>query len=375
MRKLRNVIIWIIISVILQTGVLFYFNNYYFKESTDIKYKVVENINTKNKNLSITIPKDASNISVSGSGKYAYYYSGNEVHVVNITNGQDNTVKFDVDISNVYIGWRDDNDDVLVIFEKDYSEFKVYTYDPAKNTKNVNRDANNEIRSYHIDSSKKILSFVPNNISTLIYLKEGVSQNSLKKYIYKLDLSYGINQMDLPIHNIGDYYVFKDEDTLVYEDEVDKKVYMTDKKGNTKRVSIPGVDQYKLLNVDNDGNCYIGSIVNDKINKIYYASMRTKDNSGNNNIKSSNLYNNQNSYGDSFSPTWSEISLAEPLEAKDIYLSKYGDIYVIDNLKGEVKNLKNKKKTQYDGDYVSISNTSIVSFNSDSGKLIETKLQ
>lgn len=390
MRKLRNLIVWIIISIIVQTSVLYYFDKYHFRNATDVTYKVQKAPEKKDKVVSVSIPKDAKNITPSYTGKYAYYYSGNSIYVVNMANGKSNVLKFGegIDIDSVCVDWCSTNDSLVMLeLNKDDLSFKMYSYYPDADRKDENLDSNNQHKTYPLGKNA-ILSMKQNNVTTLIYIKSAYSKNSEKKYISNLDTTMGIKPMNLPIKNIGDYYLFKAENKIVYEDEVDKKIYISKQDKDretveTQTVKIDGVDNYKLISVY-DKYAYIGKLVDGKISTIYYASIvsqnsedSTNDNSSkNSSIKSSNISQKKGKQSDVFTADWQQISLSRPVEAKDIYISaNTGNMYIIDNLKGNVENIKTKKKTKFEGVYKGMSDDNVFSFNSDDGKLIENILK
>lgn len=394
MRKIRNLIIWIIISIIVQTSVLYYFDKYHFRNATDVTYKVQKTPEKKDKVVSVSIAKDAKNITPSYTGKYAYYYSGNSIYVVNMATGKSNAIKFGegIDIDNVCVDWCSTNDSLVILeLNRDSLSFKMYTYYPDTNNKEENSDSNNEHRTYSLGKNA-ILSMKQNNITTLIYIESAYSKDSEKKYISTLDTTMGVKPMNLPIKNIGNYYLFKAENKLVYEDEVDKKVYISKQDKNrenteTQTIKIDGVDNYKLISVY-DKNAYIGKLVDGKISTIYYASIASKntedstddDNVSNNNknsgIKSSNILRKRVKENDDFTADWQQINLSSPVEYKNISISaNTGNIYIIDNLKGNVENIKTKKKTQFEGAYAGMSDDDVFSFDSDNGKLIENILK
>lgn len=385
MRKLRNLIIWIIISIIIQTGVLYYFDKYHFRNAEDITYKVAKPAPKKETAISVSIPKDATNIVPSYTGKYAYYYSGNSIYVVNMSTGKSNAIKLDVDVNNVCVDWSSTKDSILMLeLNSNNLSFKVYTYYPDTNTKEEDRDAENRTRIYDL-GRRSILGMKQDNISTLIYIESANSKTSANRYMSTLDISTGLIPMGLPIRNIGSYYIFKPENKLLYEDQVDKKIYISKQNREarsvqTQQVKIDGVDNYKLISVY-DKYAYIGKLVNDKISTIYYASIASKDSqnddnsSSNSHIKSSNVLSNRMNTSDDFTADWQQINLSSPVDPNDIYISSNtGNMYTIDNLKGDVENIKTKKKTQFDGTYVGMSDDYVFSFNSDKGKLIENTL-
>lgn len=386
MRKLRNLIIWIIISIIVQTGVLYYFDKYHFKNATDVTYKVVKEPEKKDVAISVSIPKDASNITPSYTGKYAYYYSGNSIYVVNMSTGKSNAIKLGVDINNVCVDWSSTKDSILMLeLNSNNLSFKVYTYYPDTDSKEENRDAENTTRIYDL-GRRSMLSMKQNNISTLIYIKSANSKTSTNRYISSLDITTGLTQMDLPVKNIGDYYIFKSEDKLVYEDEVDKKIYISKQNRKTmdvtsQKVQIDGVDNCKLISVY-DKYMYVGKLVDGKISTIYYASIASQNpqnddsSESSNTIKRNKIVPKRVEQSEDFTADWQQINLSTPVQPKNISVSpNTGSMYTIDNLKGKVENIKTKKKTQFDGSFVGMSDDYVFSFNSEKGKLIKNTLK
>lgn len=392
MRKLRNLIIWIIISIIVQTSVLYYFDKYHFRNATDVTYKVQKAPEKKDKVVSVSIPKDAKNITPSYTGKYAYYYSGNSIYVVNMATGKSNAIKLSdgIDIDNVCVDWCSTNDSIVMLeLDKDDLSFKMYTYYPDADRKEINQDSNNKQQTYPLGRNA-ILSMKQNNVTTLIYIESAYSKDSEKRYISTLDTTMGVKPMGLPIKNIGNYYLFKAENKIVYEDEVDKKVYISNQDKDreytqTQTVKIDGVEQYKLISVY-DKYAYIGKLVDGKISTIYYASIASQnpedntdeDSSSNKSsrIKSSDILGKRVTQNDDFTADWQQINLSSPVEAKDISISaNTGDMYIIDNLKGNVENIKTKKKTKFEGVYKGMSDDDVFSLDSDNGKLIENSLK
>lgn len=362
MKRITKVIIWMLISLVVQSAVLLYFNNFYTRQKK-IVYKR-EDISSKKKiDVKADIPKEAQNIEVSSTGKFISYYLQNSIHVISMKNNKDNTIKLNVPIASANISWLS-SDDKLMVIERRSGNIKVSTYDPIENKLNNDLSYENEWKSYPVGSNYKVTGIEQNNKNTLIYLK--ITQNGSKNYSFlrKLDISTGIKEMDLPIHNIGNYYIFKSENKVVFEDEVDKKIYMKPDKGSTKPLQIPGVTGLKLLYVDDNGIVYVGKLINGKINAIYTRDISTGNVEGSGNKTEGLKYN------------WKKTALKSEVDSKYIYVSELGDIYTIDNEKGMALNIKNGKKISFKGKYISMfgDNTygGIVSLSD--GKIIETMI-
>lgn len=364
MKRITKVIIWMLISLVLQSAVLLYFNNFYTRQKK-IVYKREEIPSKKRIDVKADIPKEAQNIEASSTGKFVSYYLQNSIHVISMKNNKDNTIKLNVPIANANISWLS-SDDKLMVIERKNGNIKFSTYDPIEDKLNKDLSYENVWKSYQVSSNYKITGIQQNNKNTLIYLK--ITQNGSKNYSFlrKLDISIGINEMYLPIHNIGNYYVFKAENVVVFEDEVDKKIYATyqakENEWHTKPLQIPGVTGLKLLGVDDNGIVYVGKLINDKINAIYTRDISTGNAEGSAN-KAEELKGN-----------WKKAALKSEVDSKHIYVSSLGDIYTIDNEKGIALNIKTGKKISFKGKYISMfgDNTygGIISLND--GKIIET---
>lgn len=362
MKRITKVIIWMLISLVLQSAVLLYFNNFYTRQKK-IVYKREDIPSKKKIDVKASIPKEAQNIESSSTGKFVSYYLQNSIHVISMKDNKDNTIKLNVPIASANISWLS-SDDKLMVIERKGGNIRVSTYDPVENKLNKDLSYENEWKSYPVSSNYKITGIQQNNKNTLIYLK--FTQNGSKNYSFlrKLDISYGIKEMDLPIHNIGNYYIFKSENKVVFEDEVDKKIYMKPDKGSTKTLQISGVTGLKLLYVDDNGIVYVGKIINDKINAIY-----TRD------ISTGNIEGSDNKT-EEVKGSWKKTALKAEVDSKHIYVSSLGDMYTIDNEKGIVLNIKTGKKVPFKGKYISMfgDNTygGIISLND--GEIIETMI-
>lgn len=368
MKRITKVIIWILISLTLQSAVLLYFNNFYTRQKK-IVYKREDIPSKKRIDVKASIPKEARNIESSSTGKFVSYCLKNSIHVISMKNNKDNAIKLNVPTANANISWMS-SDDKLMVIERKNANIKVSTYDPIENKLNKDLDFQNEWKPYPISSKYKISGIQQNNKNTLIYLK--ITEKGSKNYSFlrKLDISTGIKEMDLPIHNIGNYYIFKSENVVVFEDEVDKKIYASheDKvkkdEWHTQPLQISGVTGLKLLGVDDNGIVYVGKIINDKINAIYTRDISTGNVEGSAN-KTEELKGN-----------WSKITLKNEVDSKKIYISDLGDIYTIDNEKGTALNIKTDKKVPFKGSYVCMfgdnSDGGIISLSD--GKIIETMI-
>lgn len=362
MKRVTKVIIWILISLVLQSAVLLYFNNFY-RSNKKITYNRVDIPSEKKNNIKASIPKEAYNIEASSTGKFVSYYLKSSIHIITMDTNKDNAIKLEVPVSDTNISWRS-SDDKLMVIEKSNSKIKIYTYDPKENKLDRDLNMKNEAESYPFGSNYKVTGIQQNNKNTLIYLKATQKGSKNYSFLKKLDISTGIDTMELPIHNVGNYYIFKSENKVIFEDEVDRKIYMTPDKGRTQPLQIPGVTGLKLLGVDDNGIVYVGKLINGKISSIYTHDISTGKVEGSANATAA------------LKGDWNKTALKSEVDSKHIYVSDLGDVYTIDNEKRTALNIKNGKKISFKGTYISMfgDNTGggIISLNG--GKIIETMI-
>lgn len=359
MKRIRILIIGMAVSLVLQSLVLFHFDSY--GGNKKIIYTEDNVIDKKKTNIEVPIPKGAFNIKASPTGKFVVYYLKDSVHVMQLSSGKDNIIKLKALPDNINVSWRSD-DDRLMIIEEIGSKISVYNYSPENNYIDRNLTLNNQAKSYNVGHDYKVSDIEQDNKNTLIYLK--LTQKGAKDYsiIKTLDISNGMDGLGLPIHNIGDFYIYKDETKVVSEDEVDKKLYLTLSNRRTVRLPIEGVKYCKLLGVDNSGGIYAGEVNDDKIKNIYKGDLQAGDVTG----RVCNI-------------NWNRVTLKNAVYAKNIYISDVGDMYIIDNIRHQALNIKDKKSISYKGDYVGMYGDSIdggiLGLDKDKGKLIETTIR
>lgn len=345
MKRVTKVIILIIISFALQSVVLIYINNFY-RSNKKVTYNWINTPSKKKADVKVDISKNAHNIQVSSTGKFVSYYLENSIHVKELDTNKDNSIKLEAPVSDIDVNWRID-DDKLMVIEKKYSAIRVYTYDPKENQLNKSRDIYNKWESYNIGSKFRVTGIEQNNKNTLIYLK--LTQNGSENYSFlkKFDITNDIKAIHLPIHNIGNYYIFKSENKIIFEDEVEKKIYMAYEIGtdewNTEPLKVSEVSGLKLLGVDDNGIVYAGKLVNNKINSIYTCNISTGVAEGTASKKVNKSV--------AVKRNWKNILLEEQVDSNHIYISDIGDMYIIDNVNKKVINVKTGNKIAFKGEY------------------------
>lgn len=349
MKKLRKYCVWIVLSAVLQTALLYYISRFYLKESVNVTFNQVKTDTSTNDKLSAKINKSASNIKLSYSANYASYTVDNKLHVLNLLTSKDNEVRLNDDLDKYYFKWQDYQDKIIVSQKVSDSAtgIKMYQYSPRDNELDPELDANNESRTYSLSKSYNV-SDIKVNVNTIAYVK--ASTKSGDSNIYRLDISSGMNKMNLEVNTIGEYQIIKSsEDELVYEDSETNKVYVHSSSDGIKRVKIPDAvnAKLKLLYVDKNDNIYIGRIEGKSINTIYYRAYSSEE--------------------------WSSIKLNKAADISNIYVLNDGSIYTIDKEKKTALNVKSNKKIAFEGNFVDMNTNGILSMHN--GKLIRVKLK
>jgi hypothetical protein len=334
MKNFKKIAVWILISLILQSSVLFYLDKYYFVTETNFQAKKVD---TPKKheitNVQIKVPDTATQISVSFDGKYLAYYEANTLSVVDTLTGEKKDVGFDKDIKLSYYKWQSDVDNLLIAEKKTTTKgdsIKLSRYEPQKDKK---FDVNNDNKGITLpDKKSEVQDLEFSALTNMIYAKIGHSGS--RNSIYAIDVMAHMNKLKINSYFTGNIVTFRTDSRMVYEDLTYHKIYVTGLAGS---INIKGVTSPALLATDEDDNLYIGQRDGDKITKIFYG--QVKDSTSN----------------------WKSIDIKNPEKSKDIYISASGKVYVNDNLKGVIFNVTDNKEINYKGQFLQIYNSGVYS--------------
>ncbi|WP_315115390.1 hypothetical protein [uncultured Clostridium sp.] len=343
MKKLNKLFWDVILSFTVQTLILYYLNNFYFTNDTQLTFKEVNLQPVVSANVEIKFESDAKNIALSPSGKYCSYYSEGKLNIINLYDGNKNSLNLEEDLED-YFKWHN-SEDKLIISEKTVENnkkgIKIYTYNTKNNTKQEALNYNNESEIYKLPSSNAIVDGIElNTMNTIMYLK--VSSLTGVDYLERLDISGGMHKLNINTTRVGNYFVLKQKDELIYEDLNDNKIYMTDKSKN-REIEIDGCENLKLLYVDKSDTAFIGELENNMITKIL---KKTFDETSN-------------------EDTWTSLSIENPVSEDNLHILNSGKIYAIDNLKGIAENLQNKTKVTFKGKFITMNDSGILSSHED----------
>ncbi|AAO35390.1 hypothetical protein DP149_12785 [Clostridium tetani] len=341
MKRFKKVFAWIILSLIVQSSMYFYIDKYYLTNNTKLKATKVEKKNNDEKpDLEIKLPDNAKNINMSFDGKYAAYYDGDILKVLDTKTNEERDIAFDEGTDLSYYKWLSDRNRMLIA-EKHKSEnggyrFKLSYYDVDKDTKEEFKDLT------WGDEGSIVEDIQESTITNVMYVK--VSRGGGNSRLYWINIMAEMKRVPTKVQMIGDIALIYHEDKLLYESMTYNKIYVTNKEGT---IDIEGVEKPKLLGVDIDDNVYIGKKENDKISKVYYGNLETPTNQ------------------------WRSVPFDQPIEEKDVHITKEGKVLINDNLNGIVKDVATGKETKYKGKFLQIYEGGVSSISEN--KLIKTK--
>lgn len=336
MKKFKRVLVWASLSIIIQCAGLFYINNYFLSDNTNITIQKITNSNNK-KDAEVSIPKGATNVNVSYNGRYISYYDKEVLKVINTKTGEEKSVEFNSGVKVSYYTWMPDRNRMLIAEKKasgSSNKFELAYYD-------VDKDAKDKITDLTwADKKAEVSQIQASPLTNVINIKISLSGN--RNSIYWINIMKEMKKVDTKAYVIGNIRMIPHEDKLVYEDLTYNKVFVT---GQEAPLTIPGVTRLCLVATDYNDNIYLGNDVNGKVTKIYYRGSNSKE-------------------------SFNELAIGGEVDKSDIYVSNSGKIYVNDNFKGVVKELSTGKEFSYSGTFVQIFEGGIVSLSEN--KVVKT---
>ncbi len=342
MKIVRTILIWILISLSLQTVLLLYLNKYYFADEKNIIYKDVNIKKTKSTpSKEIKLPTDCKDFQVSFDGKFISYYEGSVLIIENIRTNEKKEISIDVKSVKSIYKWIDDRD-IIIIAETQIvdngSTVRFYSYDVKDSIKVETKDFvnNRDVLIKLPDENAEISDIIFNTMNTIFYPKITVSKNV--SYVYRLDVSMPIEKLSYISTNIDKMCIIKQEDKIVYEIGGTNGVYIGK---DTNPIEIENTNSFCEFTVDTNGLIYVGAIKNNKVYKLFYG-------------KSNEAFGK-----------WKSVALDEPYDKNDIYVSLEGRIYINNRLAGIVKELNTNKKYSYEGKFVKFFDKGIISLKDD----------
>lgn len=349
MKVFKRIFIWVMISLVLQISVLIYLNNFYFSSAGPVKgTKVSSTMPTVKKPIAIKIDNSNEQVKLSYNGKYLSYLDNGALKVVDTETGKISDISITQGSSLSYYKWLSDRNRMIIVektINSNGATIKFYNYDMSNNQKEEVRDNihNKSITITVYDQKAEVTDLSISTITNLIYAK--VSLSSSKSVIYSMDIMAEMNKTQTIGYVLGSIAAAPTKDILFYEDLSNRRVRTT----YWKSIIIKGVNNPCLLGVDGDNNVYIGSLIDDKVTKIYWGNIEDDIN------------------------TWKSVDVSEPTEKKYVNVTDKGIIYIDNNLNGSVKDLVSGKETSYKGTFLQMYTSGVASISE--GELVKTEFK
>lgn len=322
MRKVKIILAWIAVSLILQCSVLFFLDKFYFKDNTDVSMeKVSINSNNKKENIHVNIPSDAKDIKVSYDGKYISYYMGYELNICDTESGdvkQLETINGGNILKSV---WLEDRN-MLLTLEIEDNQIVLCNYDPEKNTNEKIVDICQYSKIY------KTFNIKASTITWVTYIQVG-------NMIYRIDINQtAAVQVPIIVRNIGQIGLMPTKDRLVYIATNGTIVHITQP---NERIQINTSSKLKILGIDEEGVLYLGEVTNNKVHKILKKDLDNDESA----IK--------------------KVPLKEPVEDKNIFIDGTGAVFVNNSEAKTITDINTQKQITYKGNFLGFYNNGIAS--------------
>lgn len=337
MKKLRRIIVWTMIPIVMELIGLLLVDKFYFSGNSNFNIKKVDTTSKQTANkISVKIPEDAKMVKVSYSGKYISYYDGEALQVIDTLKNSKKEVDLENDLS--YYTWNLDTDNILVA-EKESGgskNLKFETYDAKRDSTYSlkNEEKNQELSILLPGDSYHVSHIAFSGASNVIYVSSAGNEEDGSR-IYRIDVMIRMNLVNIIKCEIGNIAAIngKNGDELIYEDRTSNRI-------RTSRGGIVATGEnamHYLLNTDNNDNIYIGNGEDDKVNKIFVANLKINKNN------------------------WKVYALPGYVNKNNIYVTKDGNIYINDSKNSQIKDITTGKITKYSGNFVSVYKYGVIS--------------
>lgn len=344
MKRFNKIIIWAMLSIMMQCAGLLYLDKVLFKESSEFTAQKVE-MTIKSVEANVSIPSNAERIEVSFDGKFITYYEDGKLMLVNTKTSE--TIQILANTEILFTGWIPTKNKIMVAEKvKNKSEgtvVKIKTYDANNNTEMPIETVDSNDKAVPVCSYQSGME-VDNIVSSVntgtTYVS--ISRNGNSSTIYRININNKIQQLENKVPALGSIKAFLSEDILIYEDSLNKSFYRYTA-GSRKKLSFDNANNLVVLGASSDKMIYMGELSGDKVVKIIYGADGTN------------------------TSTWKTETLEKPRDIKDIDITNKNQILVNDSLDGKVKNITTGENITYQGSFITVNDKVVCS--SDNGKV------
>lgn len=343
MKKLKLVIIVTVLTIITQQCIFFYIENKYLAYSDITIEKVEVKEEEKENKEEIKLSSNIGEVTVSSDGRYVAYENEGKLEILDSINGTKNKINIE-DSSNIeFYEWLN-NDNNMIIINK-VKDANNYYFEPIAYSAKNNEErkiSDFDLNEIKIDANEgdSIDNVVFSTLTHSIYIK-------VKKSDTYYDLYYAnvMNQLEKvkENENIGQLVVPTSNTNAVME--IGGEINILNRNEN---VTIPNVDDAKILGTDINDNVYFAKEENGKVTDIYFADL-----SNDNYI-------------------WNNYHLEMSIPKEDIIIDYSGKIYSNNKEESYVIEITTNKKVNYTGRVVQSYSEGIIV--REENKLIKYKL-
>lgn len=341
MKKAKKIIVWAILSLMLQICGLYILNNFVFVNSSEFKSEKIEVKKDNTKDINASIPSDAENINLSYDGKYLTYNKKGILSIEDTKTAKVSEVETEKNEVIMCYEWLESRD-IIAIVEKvkknGTEKIQLITYNATNSSKTFVKEICNYQKNMEVN---KITAAVLTGVYYINVQKDGA-----KNVVYRIDRNEDLNKIDIKADIVENMQVIPHKDRLIYEDKVNNKFFVT---SPDKQLNFNSNKKLTLLGIDRKDVVYIGELNGDKIASIIYGKV------------------------DENTSTWRKITLDSVVSMNDFYFSNESEILINDNLKGSVKNLTTGNEIEYEGKFIQIKEGFVATSDS-SGKVVYKNL-
>lgn len=336
---MKKIIVWIMLSLILQTTGLYILNNFVFITSSEFKSKKINVNKYTSDDIKGNIPSGVKNANLSYDGKYITYLKEKTLNIEDTKTGNSNEFKTEDNEVVMSYTWLN-NRNIIAIVEKVKKDGKeklqLITYDVKNDSKTFVQDICKFKENFEVEN-------ITTSVLTGVYYIH-INKNRLQSTVYRIDRNDDLSEIDINAEVIGNMKVIPHEDRLVYQNKINNKIFATTP---NKQLNFNSNSKLTLLDIDKNDVIYVGEIDGDNITNVLYGKL------------------NEDVLA------WKKLNFDSPINKDQIFFNDENQILTNNNLEGSVKNLINGHKVEYNGKFIQIIKDFIVSVDGD-GKLIYT---
>ncbi|MFL0197771.1 hypothetical protein ACJDU8_19700 [Clostridium sp. WILCCON 0269] len=338
MKILKRIIVWTLMTIILELTGLFLVQKFYIEDQTNFNIKKVDIFSNKSgTKIKVKVPDDAENIKVSYNGNYISYYENGNIYVVNTNTNEKKEVDVEDGSKLSYYTWDLDSDVILMVEKvsragSGYLEFDAY--DAKRDAKTKRKNSENQVLEVLLpDSNYEVKNVAFSGASNVTYVIS--SAEGEKSQIYRIDRMTTMNLVKFRGVELGNIAAVDaiDGDQLIYEDRSSNRI-----RGKGEEVVSTGENAvHYLLGTDNNYQIYIGNGEYNKINKIFITNLTEQ-------TTSCRVY-----------------KLSEYVDKRNIYVLRDGRIYINNPSQNTVTEVPTGKSVQYEGELLGVYNYGLIS--------------